>query len=143
MTSWQIALGVGGLVVLVGLWAAQRSKHPFDIRDVLMDPATGKASLNSLLIAMMGGLSIWLVVDRELGGGRPDDGVAALLPTILGVFVGGRVLAQGISAYKATQPGPTTVTESRSITIPPPGATDIDDAVAPAPAPATSKSKNK
>lgn len=120
MTSWQIALGVGGLVVLVGLWAAQRSKHPFDIRDVLMDPATGKASLNSLLIAMMGGLSIWLVVDRELGGGRPDDGVAALLPTILGVFVGGRVLAQGINAFKAGQPGPTTLSETteRSITVP-------------------------
>lgn len=137
----KLVLAVGAVLVFVWLYQGQRSKHPFNAYDLLLDPATGKASVNAISILFTLALSLWVVVHRELGGGRADDGVASLLTSVLGVFVGGRVIAQGISAYKDTKPGPTTFIESRSITVPP-GA-DVDDAAAPAPAPATTRGKNK
>lgn len=118
MTSWQIALAGGGLVVLSGIWAAQKSKHPFDIRDVLMDPTTNKASLNNCTLALFALLSMWLVVDREL---RDLPGVDTILLGVLGIFVVGRGATQAVNAFKAGQPGPTTITETieRTASVPP------------------------
>lgn len=94
--------GAGLLLLLIGIWAAQRSRHPFDIRDALMDGATGKASLNALILVTFAALSAWVVIDRENDG---KDDVGGILATVLGIFVGGRVVAQGISAFKPVEPG--------------------------------------
>lgn len=119
MTHWQIALGVGGIALLIFLWSAQKSRHPFDIRDVLMDPATGKASLNALIIAVFALLSCWVVVDREL---QLTTDVPTVLLGVLGVFVTGRAVAQGINAFKPSPDvGVTTrelVTRDTTTTLP-------------------------
>jgi hypothetical protein len=114
---------IGGMLFLiVGIWMAQRSNHPFDLRDTLMDQSTGKASLNACIILMAFLLSLWVVVDRENDG---KDDVPNLLLGVLGIFVLGRLGAQGINAWKnPTEPGATveqtTVRKETVTTVPPP-----------------------
>lgn len=96
----QIALTVGAVLVLLGLWRAQKSSHVFNVFDMLINPSTGKASLNAVTLAVMALLAVWVTVDREQQG---KDDVPSLLAMVLGIFVAGRVGAQAISAFK---PGP-------------------------------------
>ncbi len=122
MTISNIALTVGAIAVLCLLWAMQRSGHAFDIRDALMDSATGKASLNAIILFGMALLSAWVVVDRENDG---KDDVGSILLGVLGIFVTGRVLAQGVSAFKPTDEAKrvtdtTTVTSTTEVVKPPP-----------------------
>lgn len=102
MRLWHGALIAGALLAFLLLYRVQKSRHAFDWRDLLIDPATGKASLNAVAIAAMLFLTLWVIVDRELGGGRAEDGVAGMLATGLATFVVGRLGAQGIAAFKPT-----------------------------------------
>lgn len=117
MTHWQMALGGGVIMLTLFLWAAQRSAHPFDIRDVLMDPATGKAGLNALGVAVMLFLSCWVIVDRELAG---KEDVGSILNIALLTFVGGRVASGAIAAFKpTTDVGTTTRTTTDTVIVAP------------------------
>ena len=89
-------LFAGGTIIILALWVAQKSHHPFDLRDVLMDPGTGKASLNALILSIMAALAIWVVIDRESDG---RDDVTTLLLGVLGIFVTGRVGAQLVNKF--------------------------------------------
>lgn len=103
MTLMVGLLLIGVLLLAWAIVAAQRSKHLFDVRDALMDPATNKASLNALIIVALVALSCWVVIDREIDG---KDDVGAILGTALGIFVAGRVGAQVISTLnKPPEPG--------------------------------------
>lgn len=101
----RLMLIVGALILLALLWWAQSAKdHPFDIRDVLMDQSTGKASLNALILLAMAALSSWVVVDRQNDG---SDDVTTLLLGVLGIFVAGRVGAQVVATLKPQEPATT------------------------------------
>ncbi len=136
----RLLLAIGGVLILGALWAAQRSKHPFDLRDTLMDPASGKASLNALILAMMAALATWVVIDRENDG---RDDVGSILSLVLGIFVVARLGAQGINKFGG-QPdaGSTveqTVTRKETTTIPAPPVPDLP----PMPEPLIGKPKAK
>jgi hypothetical protein len=97
-----------GVLVLVSLWAlyrAQRNsgKHGYDIRDMMMDAATSKASLNAHIIAAMAVMAIYVCVVRANRNEDPTN----LVVSVLGIFVLGRVAAQGISAFKPPEAGGT------------------------------------
>ena len=109
MNLWHYALGAGAILALLFLWSFQRSAHPFKIEDALMDPATSKASLNALILALMASLAAWVVVDREIAG---KDDVSSILLGVLGIFVGGRVMAQGINQFKPAPDIGTTIKET-------------------------------
>jgi drug/metabolite transporter (DMT)-like permease len=113
---------LGGIILLiVAFWAAQRSnKHPFDLRDTLMDASTGKASLNACVLVLFAFISAWVIIDRENDG---KDDVGGILAMVLGIFVAGRVVAQGIAAYRPIEPGATveqtTVRKETTVTADP------------------------
>ena len=121
MSLMHTVLAALAVLVLIGLWTAQKSTHPFDIRDTLMDAQTGKASLNALILALAFALSTWVVIDRENDG---KDDVPELLLGVLGIFVLGRLGAQTVAAFK---PGPEagatveqTIVRTETTTTPPP-----------------------
>lgn len=44
ITKAEWALFIGLLAIVIFLWLMQRSKHPFDLRDTLLDPVSGRTS---------------------------------------------------------------------------------------------------
>lgn len=96
-----IALLVGGVAFLILTWIADRSKCPFKLHDLWIDASTGKASLNAVIITGFALLSGWVVIVRVA-----HADVGTILLGVIGVFVGGRVVAQGISAFKPTNGKP-------------------------------------
>lgn len=96
-TTVLVVLFCGLAFLAMGLYVAQRSRHPFDVRDILMDSATGRASTNAVILVGMALLSAWVVVVRQMAD---KDDVGSILGTVIGIFVGGRVAAQGISALE-------------------------------------------
>lgn len=89
------------LLSVSGLWALYRAQryrgaHPYDVRDMMMDNATGKASLNAHIIAAMAIMAIYVCVVRA----QRNEDPTGLITIVLGTFVGARLISQGISAYK-------------------------------------------
>lgn len=97
MTGVQAFLGVMMLCAVWALYRAQRDKrHPYDVRDTLMDAATGKASLNAHILAAMAVMAVWVCIDRSNDGKDVDS----LVLGVLGIFVVGRLGAQAVSTFK-------------------------------------------
>jgi hypothetical protein len=96
ISSAQIFLGLGMVAVLLLAWAAQKSDHAFDIRDTLMDPATGKASLYACTIWLTLLMSLWICIDRANDGKDVDN----LVLGVLGIFVLGRLGYQGLEKFR-------------------------------------------
>ena len=95
-----------GIVFLCALWfivRAQRAEdHPYDLRDTLMDAATRKASLNAHILAVMALMATWVCIDRSNNGKDVDN----LVLGVLGIFVLGRLGAQGIAAFRPPADNP-------------------------------------
>lgn len=118
MTDWlpaisksQAALAILMLLFAWTLYRAQRypGDHPYDIRDTMMDAATNKASLNAHILAGLAIVSSWSCIQMVSQGKDPT----AFMTIVLGLFVGGRVGAQWISANKgAPSPGSVETTET-------------------------------
>ena len=66
---------------------------PYDVRDVLIDTATGKASLNAHILAGMAIMSGWVCVTND----DPSALLVQLILGVLGIFVVGRLGAQAVS----------------------------------------------
>lgn len=98
LTGMQWALLIGLLLALVYVWKLQLSNHPFDIRDTLIDTATGKASLNACCVWIMCWMSVYVCVNPDI---KDKDG---LVLGVLAIFVGGRVGAQAIKAFSPPTP---------------------------------------
>lgn len=130
MSGLQIALAAGVILLLLLVWSAQRSKHAFDWKDMLMDPTTNKASLNAGILALMAMMALWVCVQRSSDGKDVDT----LVLGVLGIFVTGRLGAQGIAAFKRAPDAGSTVEETVRKTVvtaqaPPPAASDAPLAV--------------
>lgn len=95
--TWtDIALVLGGAWAAVVLirWHLDRSNR-YDLRDLLLDTVTNKASLDKHIIVAFAALSGWVVVVRQLAGKE----VETLLLGVLGVFVVQRAAGAAINAY--------------------------------------------
>lgn len=93
MTGVQILLACGMLFILILIWLVQRSKHPFDIRDTLMDSKTGKASQYAIILWLMTGMAMWVCIDRSNDGKDVDT----LVLGVLSIFVLGRAASSFIN----------------------------------------------
>lgn len=94
-----VAVSIGVLV-----YFHMRRGNPFSIYDLLLDPITKKASLDSCVTLFFAVLSAWFVVFKAQ---HPDAGnVGGELVQILSVFLIYRGAHQGIQAYAAKPPPP-------------------------------------
>lgn len=91
-------------VALVVIWITLRLDrkrgNQYNFVDILMDPATNKASLSAHIVLWMAIMSIWVVIDRSNDGKDVDT----LMATVLGIFVMGRVMGKGIDAWRDKDP---------------------------------------
>ena len=83
--SWtNLALVVWSAIVLMTLWRWQRDKaNAYDLRDLLLDHATNRASVDKHVVLGFAALSGWVVVSRQLDGKE----VETLLLGISGIFI--------------------------------------------------------
>ena len=65
------------------LHALHRADNAFDLRDLLLDHRTGRASVDNFVLLLMAAMSAWVVVDRSNQG----KDVETLLLGVLGIFV--------------------------------------------------------
>ena len=65
------------------LHALHRADNSFDLRDLLLDHRTGRASVDNFVLLLMAAMSAWVVVDRSNQG----KDVETLLLGVLGIFV--------------------------------------------------------
>ena len=140
IAHWKFAAAVFAVLILVLLWRATKSpRHPFDWKDLLMDQATNKGSLNAVIIIVMAGISIVSVLTLLSWKSDPSN----LLLGILGVFVTGRAVAQGINAFAPPAAPSVTTTTSTETTIKssdaPPMAEVVDGSEPQATRPATKR----
>ena len=82
-------------LVLCGAWALVvltrwhlDTKNQFDLRDLLADHNSNRASLDKLILAAFAALSIWVVVSWTIDG----KNVETLLLGTLGIFVAKRAV---------------------------------------------------
>ena len=93
--SWSQALLIGlavySAVLLVRL---HRADNSFDLRDLLLDHRTGRASVDNFVLLLMAAMSAWVVVDRSNQG----KDVETLLLGVLGIFVVAREAKRAINS---------------------------------------------
>jgi uncharacterized membrane protein len=99
MIDWtwtNIALLIGAAVAVAVLfrWHLDRDNR-YDLRDLLLDTVTNRASLDKHILVGFAALSGWVVVVRQLAGKE----VETLLLGVLGVFVVQRAAGAAINAY--------------------------------------------
>jgi hypothetical protein len=75
-------------------WHLDRDNR-YDLRDLLLDTVTNRASLDKHILVGFAALSGWVVVVRQLAGKE----VETLLLGVLGVFVVQRAAGAAINAY--------------------------------------------
>lgn len=86
-----------GIAVFIALmYRANRSDNPFRLVDLILEGDPPRASLNKLTLAIFALLSVWVVVIAALDN-KIDPAVSALLLGVLGIFVVGRLGAQGVA----------------------------------------------
>jgi hypothetical protein len=95
--SWtNLALVVWSAIVLMTLWRWQRDKaNAYDLRDLLLDHATNRASVDKHVVLGFAALSGWVVVSRQLAGKE----VETLLLGILGIFILQRAASKAIDSF--------------------------------------------
>ena len=81
------------------LHALHRADNAFDLRDLLLDHRTGRASVDNFVLLIMAAMSAWVVVDRSNQG----KDVETLLLGVLGIFVVARE-AKRFTASRAPPP---------------------------------------
>jgi hypothetical protein len=91
-----ITLTIGLVFCVLLLWALNRGDSPYFFRDLLLDTATGRASLDKHILLFFAALSCWYVVTRTLN----DNEVDTVLLGVLGIFVVQRGATQAINAFK-------------------------------------------
>ena len=83
MTWTHALLIVFALYAAFVLHALHRADNAFDLRDLLLDHRTGRASVDNFVLLLMAAMSAWVVVDRSNQG----KDVETLLLGVLGIFV--------------------------------------------------------
>jgi hypothetical protein len=91
---------VGVAVFIALMYRANRSDNPFRLVDLILEGDPPRASLNKLTLAIFALLSVWVVVIAALDN-KIDPAVSALLLGVLGIFVVGRLGAQGVAQLAA------------------------------------------
>ena len=82
--TWTHALLIAfALYAAFVLHALHRDDNNFDLRDLLLDHRTGRASVDNFVLLLMAAMSAWVVVDRSNQG----KDVETLLLGVLGIFV--------------------------------------------------------
>jgi len=90
------ALVVGFAVLLFVLWRWNHdTRNPYSVRDLLIDPGTGKASLDKHIVLGFAMLSGWVVVSRQLAGKE----VETLLLGVLGIFILQRAASKAMDTF--------------------------------------------
>ena len=82
------------------LHALHRADNSFDLRDLLLDHRTGRASVDNFVLLLMAAMSAWVVVDRSNQG----KDVETLLLGVLGIFVVAREAKRAISSRTPPPP---------------------------------------
>ena len=82
--TWTHALLIAfALYAAFVLHALHRDDNNFDLRDLLLDHRTGRASVDNFVLLLMAGLAAWTVVDQANRDRNPET----LLLGVLGIFV--------------------------------------------------------
>lgn len=107
-----VALFASVLLGIVLLYRAnKRSDNSFDVLDLITNDQTHRADFAKISIIVFAALSVWVVVTLVQQGHAPE--VVTLLPIVLGIFVGARVLN---SIFGKPTPD-TTVTTATATTV--------------------------
>ena len=95
--SWtNLALVVVAAFILLTLWRWQSdSKNFYDVRDLLVDHKTNRASVDKHIVAGFAVLSGWVVVTWTLEG----KNVETLLLGVLGIFIIQRAASKATDAF--------------------------------------------
>jgi hypothetical protein len=97
-----------GIAVFITLmYSANKSDNPFRLVDLILEGDPPRASLNKLTLAIFALLSVWVVVIAAMDN-KIDPAVSALLLGVLGIFVVGRLGAQGVAQFAAWSKNETT-----------------------------------
>ncbi len=90
------ALVVGGALLLLMLlrWHLD-SRNRYDVRDLLLDHGSGRASIDKHILLAMAVLSIWVVVVRTLAG----KDVETLLLGVMGILIVQRSATAAIDKF--------------------------------------------
>ncbi len=99
MSQWtwtNVTLVICGALAAVVLFRWHLDRHNrYDLRDLLLDTVTHRASLDKHILIGFAALSGWVVVVRQLAGQE----VETLLLGVLAVFVAQRAAGAAINAY--------------------------------------------
>jgi len=82
------------------LHALHHADNAFDLRDLLLDHRTGRASVDNFVLLLMAGLAAWTVVDQANRDRNPET----LLLGVLGIFVVAREAKRVISSRTPPPP---------------------------------------
>lgn len=120
--TWINALFLFGVIYAVFLLRRMHSDpdNTYDIRDVLLDHRTNRASVDSHILVGMAVLAGWSIVSMVIAGKEVEN----LLLGVLGIFIVGREAKRGINAWKPPPPAEgapdfqrTTTTETEKVTV--------------------------
>lgn len=95
--TWSTFLFTVLFVVLIFfLWKMQSDKgNTYDLRDLLLDERTRRASLTNHTLLGMAIMAVWVVVTLV----NRDKEVTELVLGVLGIFVLGKVAKRGLDAF--------------------------------------------
>ena len=110
-TNVFLTVAFGFLVVL--LWRLNNGTSRFGVDDLFLNEVTRRADIYKLIIAVMAGLSVWLII--KLVSIEKIDAVVTLMPIILGIFVLGRTAGSiwGKGTVAPPDPEPTPPPEGK------------------------------
>jgi hypothetical protein len=102
--SWtNLALLIVAAYIMVTLWQWNHDKrNVYDVRDLLLDHATNRASVDKHIVAGFAVLSGWVVVTWTLEG----KNVETLLLGVLGIFIVQRAASKVTDAFIAKRDDP-------------------------------------
>ena len=97
LISWtNLGLVASVVVTLIILWRWQTdARNTYNLRDLLVDHTTGKASVDKHIVLGFAVLSSWVVVSRQLAGKE----VETLLLGVLGIFILQRAASKALDTF--------------------------------------------
>ena len=74
--------------------------NEFDLKDLVLDHGTNRASLPKVVILAFTALSVWVVVVKTMGIYKDGGAIDGLLLGLLGIFVGQMALIKGLDTWR-------------------------------------------
>lgn len=75
-------------------------ENEFDLKDLVLDHGTNRASLPKTIILAFSAVSIWVVVVKTMGIYKDGGAIEGLLLGLLGIFVGQLAVIKGLDTWK-------------------------------------------